>query len=115
MPSHRIIPLLLAREFHFCSPANTRYLLCCLSLPAMLYLSRRMKPGGSIIRLWHSFSRATACSLTLQERRLVAGVLLLFLLGLAARWSQRMLVPAAEAPPPLSPMSAQNPTQEPTP
>lgn len=74
-----------------------------------------MKFGASILRFWHSVPRVTAWSLTLQERRLVAGVLLLFLLGLAVRWSERMLVAVPPPAAPLSPMSAQNPTQEPTP
>ena len=81
----------------------------------MLYLFCCMKFGGSIFRFWHSLPRVTAWSLTLQERRLVAGILLLFLLGLAVRRSQLMLVPDATPPPPLSPMSAQNTIQEPTP
>lgn len=68
-----------------------------------------MKTDGSKSSLWRSFIRIASWSLTVEERRLLAGVLLLFLLGIAVRWSQRMQEPPRVLPPPLSAESAQTP------
>lgn len=75
-----------------------------------------MKNDGSKFSPWRSFVRIASWALTVEERRLLAGILLLFLLGIAVRWSQRMQEPSRVLPPPLSAASFQTPQPtEPTP
>ena len=68
-----------------------------------------MKTAGSKSSFWRAIPRFATWYLTVQERRLLAGVLLLFLLGIAVRWSQRMQEPTRVLPPPFSAASFQTP------
>jgi hypothetical protein len=84
--------------------------------PRHAILPSVMKPAGSKSSVWRALHRFATWYLTVQERRLLAGILLLFLLGIAVRWSQRMQEPSRVLPPPLSPASFQTPQPtEPTP